>query len=208
LGITNLQIINSSGREAQQDVFHVHFHIVPRYEGDGQNVVWKTHPEWIDKFDQMVDRIINKECAMLKYFFIILIVLLQSACASTVPQETTPTFRFGVPVESESNARIASLSGLRASFDYSEPLTVVKVEQMSWGEYGKFVGTSNPRPADMQVWLVIYYDDELQAHSPMPGVTPAPSFQGCVFVAINAADGTPLETGGPLQSGKIPACDK
>jgi hypothetical protein len=145
---------------------------------------------------------------MLKYFLLIFIVLLQAACGSTVHQETMPTFRFGVPVESESNAMIAALSGLRASFDYSEPLAVVKVEQMSWGEYGKFVGTSNPRPADIQVWLIIYYDDEWQVTPPMPGITPAPPFHGCVFITINAADGTPLEAGGPLQSGKIPACDK
>jgi histidine triad (HIT) family protein len=57
LGINNVQIINSSGREAQQDVFHIHFHIVPRKKGDGQNVVWRTHPEWTEKFDQMLERI-------------------------------------------------------------------------------------------------------------------------------------------------------
>lgn len=54
LGIKNVQIINSSGTEAQQDVFHFHFHIVPRKSGDGQNIVWKTHSEWIDTFDQLL----------------------------------------------------------------------------------------------------------------------------------------------------------
>src|SRR5512143_1091231 len=29
LGIQNVQIIHSSGAEAQQDVFHMHFHVVP-----------------------------------------------------------------------------------------------------------------------------------------------------------------------------------
>jgi len=57
LGINHVQIINSSGREAQQDVFHMHFHIVPRKAGDGQNVVWRTHPEWREKFDAMVERL-------------------------------------------------------------------------------------------------------------------------------------------------------
>jgi histidine triad (HIT) family protein len=56
LGINNVQIINSSGREAQQDVFHLHFHIVPRRLGDGQNVRWKTHPQWVERFDQMLER--------------------------------------------------------------------------------------------------------------------------------------------------------
>jgi histidine triad (HIT) family protein len=58
LGIHNVQIINSSGAEAQQDVFHLHFHIVPRKLGDGQNVRWKTHPEWVEKFDSLLEKLI------------------------------------------------------------------------------------------------------------------------------------------------------
>ncbi|MCG2689406.1 HIT family protein [Candidatus Parcubacteria bacterium] len=54
LGIENVQIINSSGSEAQQDVFHFHFHIVPRKSGDGQDIVWKTHPEWTATFDRLI----------------------------------------------------------------------------------------------------------------------------------------------------------
>jgi len=54
LGINNVQIINSSGREAQQDVFHTHFHIVPRHSGDNQDVVWKTKPELRVKFDELL----------------------------------------------------------------------------------------------------------------------------------------------------------
>jgi histidine triad (HIT) family protein len=55
LGIKNLQIINSSGKEAQQDVFHLHYHIVPREIGDGQDVKWTTHSKWIDEFDRLLD---------------------------------------------------------------------------------------------------------------------------------------------------------
>jgi histidine triad (HIT) family protein len=54
LGLKNLQIINSSGAEAQQDVFHIHFHIVPRFKGDNQDVKWKTHKEWREKFDDLL----------------------------------------------------------------------------------------------------------------------------------------------------------
>lgn len=57
LGISDVQIINSSGAQAQQDVFHVHFHIVPRQRGDGQDVRWSVHPEWRDRFDDMVARL-------------------------------------------------------------------------------------------------------------------------------------------------------
>lgn len=57
LGIQNVQIINSNGREAQQDVFHIHYHIVPRRYGDGQNIRWRTHAEWRPKFDGMLERL-------------------------------------------------------------------------------------------------------------------------------------------------------
>jgi histidine triad (HIT) family protein len=57
LGINNVQIINSSGAEAQQHVFHIHFHIVPRKRGDGQDVKWTTHPEWTEKYDRLLARI-------------------------------------------------------------------------------------------------------------------------------------------------------
>jgi histidine triad (HIT) family protein len=57
LRITDVQIINSSGAQAQQDVFHVHFHIVPRQRGDGQDVQWSMHPEWRGRFDEMLSRL-------------------------------------------------------------------------------------------------------------------------------------------------------
>ncbi len=57
LGIKNVQIINCSGWEAQQDVFHLHFHIVPRYKDDHQNIKWTTHAEWEDKFDHLLSNI-------------------------------------------------------------------------------------------------------------------------------------------------------
>ena len=54
LGIKNLQVINSSGAEAQQDIFHLHYHVVPRAIGDGQDVKWTTHKEWRESFDEML----------------------------------------------------------------------------------------------------------------------------------------------------------
>ena len=57
LGLANAQIVNSSGAEAQQDVFHLHFHIVPRQKGDGQDVKWSPHPKMRERFDDLLAKL-------------------------------------------------------------------------------------------------------------------------------------------------------
>lgn len=57
LDIENVQIVNSSGADAQQDVFHLHFHILPRQKGDGQDITWTPHLEIRKRFDEMLLRI-------------------------------------------------------------------------------------------------------------------------------------------------------
>jgi len=49
-GIKNVQIFNSSGKEAQQEVPHFHFHIVPRKAGDGQDIKMKKYPELVKEY--------------------------------------------------------------------------------------------------------------------------------------------------------------
>jgi histidine triad (HIT) family protein len=38
LGADAINIANNSGKEAGQEVFHLHFHVVPRYKGDGMKL--------------------------------------------------------------------------------------------------------------------------------------------------------------------------
>ncbi|MBQ8845150.1 MAG: HIT family protein [Clostridia bacterium] len=41
LGFSGVNVINASGKDAEQSVFHLHFHILPRKENDG-NKIWPT----------------------------------------------------------------------------------------------------------------------------------------------------------------------
>jgi histidine triad (HIT) family protein len=38
LGAAGVNILQSSGEAAWQSVFHLHFHVIPRYEGDGLTI--------------------------------------------------------------------------------------------------------------------------------------------------------------------------
>jgi histidine triad (HIT) family protein len=54
LNLKDVQIISSNGAAGQQDVFHLHFHIAPRFNGDGQDVIWKTKPALAEQYDTML----------------------------------------------------------------------------------------------------------------------------------------------------------
>lgn len=42
-GATGINLLNASGKDAQQSVFHFHLHIVPRYENDGLDLWLKNN---------------------------------------------------------------------------------------------------------------------------------------------------------------------
>lgn len=54
LGLENLHIFNNSGRLASQSVFHLHFHILPRYPNDGKSFPRMAHPDLTDRFEEMI----------------------------------------------------------------------------------------------------------------------------------------------------------
>jgi len=41
-GATAYNVLQNNGTAAHQAVFHVHFHIIPRYEGSGLGLVWNA----------------------------------------------------------------------------------------------------------------------------------------------------------------------
>lgn len=58
LGLTDLQIINNNGKNAQQEVPHLHFHILPRYKDDGQNFAWpQTRKDIGEKLDELLEKL-------------------------------------------------------------------------------------------------------------------------------------------------------
>ena len=57
LGVENIQILSNNGAEAGQEVFHLHYHIIPRQKNDSKKSRWKAHPEWRKDFDEMLKKI-------------------------------------------------------------------------------------------------------------------------------------------------------
>ena len=41
LNYDGVNLVQNNGAAAGQSVLHYHLHIIPRYEGDGQNILWK-----------------------------------------------------------------------------------------------------------------------------------------------------------------------
>ena len=60
LGIKNVQLINSSGLDAQQDVNNFHIHVLPRLSGDGNNIKWNIKTEIKQNFSLLKSKIFNQ----------------------------------------------------------------------------------------------------------------------------------------------------
>jgi len=57
LGANAVNILHASGREAQQDVFHFHIHLVPRRENDGLDLWYKSKQRTRAELDKTLRKI-------------------------------------------------------------------------------------------------------------------------------------------------------
>jgi histidine triad (HIT) family protein len=55
-----LNLVQSNGRVAGQDVFHFHQHIIPRFEGDAIILKWQAAQKDGNELSQMADEIRSK----------------------------------------------------------------------------------------------------------------------------------------------------
>lgn len=59
LGADAINIANNSGKEAGQEVFHLHFHVVPRYKDDGMKLDFVGKKELKDDLGEIKRIIIS-----------------------------------------------------------------------------------------------------------------------------------------------------
>jgi len=59
LNATGINIINASGKDAQQSIFHIHFHAVPRYKEDGLNLWFHGRKQEKPDFEEIKNKILQ-----------------------------------------------------------------------------------------------------------------------------------------------------
>jgi histidine triad (HIT) family protein len=57
LWIENIQIHSNNWTQAQQEIGHSHWHIIPRSSDDDLDIKRTTHPERQDEFPQMLEKL-------------------------------------------------------------------------------------------------------------------------------------------------------
>lgn len=57
LGATGFNVVNASGKDAQQSVFHLHFHVVARYPEDGIDMWFHGKGELKDRLEEIAKKI-------------------------------------------------------------------------------------------------------------------------------------------------------
>ena len=58
LGADGLNLVQNNGETAGQTVHHFHIHVIPRYAGDRQNILWKPTNPSSEELDQVLRKIV------------------------------------------------------------------------------------------------------------------------------------------------------
>ena len=58
LGATGVNIVNASGKDAQESVPHLHFHVVPRYKKDGLDLWFHGKSKDIDEVKEIQKKLL------------------------------------------------------------------------------------------------------------------------------------------------------
>ena len=62
-GADGVNIVNNSGKDAQQEVNHIHFHILPRFKDDGRDLKFVGGENIGDNFEEIAKKIRGEENA-------------------------------------------------------------------------------------------------------------------------------------------------
>lgn len=54
-----INVVNASGKAAQQSVFHLHFHVVPRFEGDGLDLWFHGKNEDPKNLEEIKEKLLS-----------------------------------------------------------------------------------------------------------------------------------------------------
>jgi histidine triad (HIT) family protein len=55
LGAKGVNVINASGKDAQQSVFHLHYHVVPRFLDDGMDLWFHGESKFLEDVDKVYE---------------------------------------------------------------------------------------------------------------------------------------------------------
>ena len=58
LGADGFNIVQNNNEVAGQSVFHFHMHLIPRYEGDGQHILWEPTEPASEELEAVKDSLI------------------------------------------------------------------------------------------------------------------------------------------------------
>lgn len=59
LGATGVNILNASGEDAQQSVFHIHFHVVPRYRDDELDLWFHGKSKDFEEIEEVQEKLLS-----------------------------------------------------------------------------------------------------------------------------------------------------